>query len=212
MSVHKSAWFLASGLIFEYILTCLNFLTQRNEYCFLPFIYILDGKYINFPWSLSSCHPSSAKWAVSSQYKYKSCIPFKEHLNISFTVFPPSDVCKWSQVPRQREILLLNRVQIVWKSLLPLETRVRQIFVALKKEEPELFCLAALLRTMAWAGYYMIQKEIRFWCGNRCLSDGLCHSVPRIVMNVPQEPWNSLFQSDVCYVPWDYLSAIECKT
>lgn len=90
-----------------------------------------------------------------------------------------------SQVPRHREILLSMRVRIVWKSLLPLETRVRPIFVSLKKKEgkpPEFFSLAALLRTAAWeqAKYCMIQKEIRFWCGSRCLSEGLCHSVPRI--------------------------------
>lgn len=35
---------------------------------------------------------------------------------------------------------------------------------------------------------------------------------PEYVMNVPQGPWNNLFQSDICCVPWNYLSSVECKT
>lgn len=134
MSVHKSAWFLSSGLIFEYILTRLNFLTHKNEYCFLPLIYILDGKYINFPWSLNSCYPSSAKWVVPSQYKYKSCIHFRNILTSLLQYFL-SHVYKWSQVPRHREILLLKIIQIILNSLLPLETRVRQLNICVFGEK-----------------------------------------------------------------------------
>lgn len=119
----------------------------------------------------------------------QSCIAFRYILISPLQYFFPQMFI--SEVKSQEiEIILSKRVHIVWKSLLSLETRARQLNICGCEEErgkkpPEFFSAAAWLRARAWeqAEYCEIQKEIRFWCGSRCLSEGrsvLCHLFPRL--------------------------------